>query len=58
MAGLKRRRTQMAGALGGIAKIELAGIGRGPFAGMMLAEQGARVIRTQTPEPPVRIPGA
>ena len=39
----------MAGALDGITVIELAGIGPGPFAGMMLADHGARVIRIERP---------
>lgn len=37
----------MAGALDGITVIELAGIGPAPFAGMMLADHGARVIRVE-----------
>ena len=39
----------MAGALEGITVIELAGIGPGPFAAMMLADHGARVIRIERP---------
>lgn len=39
----------MAGALDGIMIIELAGIGPGPLAGMMLADHGARVIRLSRP---------
>ncbi|MEJ5975729.1 CaiB/BaiF CoA-transferase family protein [Novosphingobium sp. PS1R-30] len=39
----------MAGALDGITVIELAGIGPAPFAGMMLADHGARVIRVARP---------
>lgn len=39
----------MPGALEGIVVIELAGIGPAPFAGMMLADHGARVIRVQRP---------
>jgi alpha-methylacyl-CoA racemase len=35
----------MAGPLAGIRVIELAGIGPGPFAGMMLADMGAEVLR-------------
>ncbi|MDR8394717.1 CoA transferase [Paraburkholderia sp. USG1] len=35
----------MSGPLAGITVIELAGIGPAPFAGMMLADMGARVIR-------------
>jgi alpha-methylacyl-CoA racemase len=39
----------MAGVLDGITLIEMAGIGPGPFAGMMLADHGARVIRIDRP---------
>jgi alpha-methylacyl-CoA racemase len=39
----------MAGVLQGVTVIELAGIGPGPFAGMMLADHGARVIRVERP---------
>lgn len=39
----------MAGVLAGVTVIELAGIGPGPFAGMMLADHGARVIRIERP---------
>jgi alpha-methylacyl-CoA racemase len=39
----------MPGALAGITVIELAGIGPAPFAGMMLADHGARVIRIVRP---------
>lgn len=39
----------MAGALDGVTVIELAGIGPAPFAGMMLADHGARVIRIERP---------
>jgi alpha-methylacyl-CoA racemase len=39
----------MAGPLKGIRIIELAGIGPGPFAGMMLADHGAEVIRVDRP---------
>jgi alpha-methylacyl-CoA racemase len=46
----------MAGPLQGVRIIEMAGIGPGPFAGMMLADHGAEVIRVdrpgrQAPEP-------
>ena len=41
----------MSGPLDGVTVIELAGIGPGPFACMMLADMGARVIRVD------RIPG-
>ena len=37
----------MAGALAGVTIIELAGIGPAPFAGMMLADHGARVVRVE-----------
>ncbi len=39
----------MAGVLDGVTVIELAGIGPAPFAGMMLADHGARVIRIERP---------
>jgi alpha-methylacyl-CoA racemase len=39
----------MAGALEGLTIIELAAIGPVPFAGMMLADHGARVIRIERP---------
>ena len=39
----------MAGALHGFTIIEMAGLGPGPFAGMMLADHGARVIRVERP---------
>ena len=39
----------MAGPLSGIRIIEFAGIGPGPFAGMMLADHGAEVIRIDRP---------
>ncbi len=37
----------MSGVLAGLTIIEMAGIGPGPFAGMMLADHGARVIRVE-----------
>jgi alpha-methylacyl-CoA racemase len=40
----------MAGALEGVTVIELAGIGPAPFAAMMLADHGARVIRVERPD--------
>lgn len=40
------------GPLAGLRVIELAGIGPGPFAGMMLADHGAEVIRVERPGPP------
>ena len=39
----------MPGALEGLTVIEFAGIGPGPFACMMLADHGARVIRIDRP---------
>ncbi|WP_397589102.1 CaiB/BaiF CoA transferase family protein [Sphingorhabdus sp.] len=39
----------MPGVLDGVTVIELAGIGPGPFCGMMLADHGARVIRVERP---------
>src|SRR3546814_2594956 len=39
----------MAGPLKGIRIIEFAGIGPGPFCGMMLADHGAEVIRIDRP---------
>jgi len=39
----------MAGPLSGVRVIELAGIGPGPFAGMLLADLGAEVIRIDRP---------
>ncbi|MCC7120036.1 MAG: CoA transferase [Gammaproteobacteria bacterium] len=49
----------MMGPLAGITVIELAGIGPGPFAAMMLADMGANVIRidrARGDEPGVRVP--
>ena len=39
----------MPGPLTGIRIVELAGIGPGPFCGMMLADHGAEVIRVDRP---------
>ncbi|MXP14917.1 CoA transferase [Altererythrobacter confluentis] len=39
----------MAGALAGLRIVEFAGIGPGPFCGMMLADHGAQVIRIDRP---------
>jgi len=41
----------MPGPLAGIRIVELAGIGPGPFCGMMLADHGAEVIRVDRPAP-------
>ena len=48
----------MAGPLQGIRIIELAGIGPGPFAGMMLADHGAEVIRVDRPGARIDAPAA
>ena len=45
----------MAGSLSGIRIIEFASLGPGPFAGMMLADHGAEVIRVERPG---RLPNA
>lgn len=42
----------MAGVLNGVTIVEMAGIGPGPFAAMMLADHGARVIRVERPGAP------
>ena len=42
------------GPLTGLRVIELAGIGPGPFCGMMLSDMGAEVIRVDRPGPPRR----
>ena len=39
----------MAGPLAGLRIVEMAGIGPGPFAGMMLADHGAEVVRVDRP---------
>ena len=46
------------GPLGGVTVIEVGGIGPGPFAGMLLADFGAEVIRVDRPgaTPPLPIP--
>lgn len=41
------------GPLAGLRIVELAGIGPGPFAAMMLADHGAEVIRIDRPGPPL-----
>src|SRR5579875_2983835 len=45
----------MSGPLGGLRVIELAGIGPGPHAAMVLADLGADVVRVERPDSP---PGA
>lgn len=45
----------MAGPLAGLRIIEMAGIGPGPFAGMMLADHGAEVIRVERPGAGARV---
>ncbi len=47
----------MSGPLKGLRIIELAGIGPGPFAGMMLADHGAEVIRVERPGGAARVTG-
>ena len=42
----------MSGPLAGIRVLEFAGIGPGPFAGMLLADLGADVVRLERPQPP------
>ncbi|HET9353688.1 MAG TPA: CoA transferase, partial [Sphingomicrobium sp.] len=37
----------MAGPLSGLKIVEMAGLGPGPFAAMMLADHGAEVIRVE-----------
>lgn len=39
----------MTGPLGGVAVVELGSIGPGPFAAMVLADMGARVVRVERP---------
>jgi alpha-methylacyl-CoA racemase len=46
----------MTGVLAGIRIIELAGLGPAPFAGMMLADHGATVIRVEREDQPPVIP--
>ena len=48
----------MSGVLSGIRIVELAGIGPAPFAGMMLADHGATVIRVEREDQPPVIPPA
>jgi alpha-methylacyl-CoA racemase len=46
----------MAGVLEGVRIVELAGIGPAPFAAMMLADHGARVVRVEREDRPPVIP--
>jgi crotonobetainyl-CoA:carnitine CoA-transferase CaiB-like acyl-CoA transferase len=41
----------MSGPLSGIKVLEVAGIGPGPFCGMMLADLGADILRVDRLEP-------
>ncbi|BFO18016.1 hypothetical protein SHKM778_44040 [Streptomyces sp. KM77-8] len=41
----------VAGPLDGVRVVELAGIGPGPFAAMLLADLGADVVRVDRPGP-------
>jgi alpha-methylacyl-CoA racemase len=45
------------GPLAGVRVLELAGIGPGPFAAMLLADLGADVVRVDRPEPGPAITG-
>ena len=42
------------GPLTGLRVLEIAGRGPGPFAGMLLADMGAEVLRVDRPDPPAR----
>lgn len=54
-----QRGDNMPGPLAGLRILEIAGIGPGPFAGMMLADHGAEVIRIERPNaPPPLVPAA
>ena len=46
----------MAGPLAGLRIIEVAGLGAGPYCGMMLADMGADVVRVERMPPPPRMP--
>src|ERR1700693_5101836 len=46
---LELGRVKMAGPLSGLRIIEIGSIGPGPFAGMMLADHGAEVVRVGRP---------
>ncbi|MFE1267960.1 CaiB/BaiF CoA transferase family protein [Streptomyces sp. NPDC058758] len=46
---MKTRQTERTGPLAGVRVVELAGIGPGPFAAMLLADLGADVVRVDRP---------
>jgi alpha-methylacyl-CoA racemase len=46
----------MAGPLAGLRVIEVAGLGAGPYCGMMLADMGAEVVRVERMPPPRAAP--
>ncbi len=48
----------MTGPLGGVTVIEIAGLGPGPFCGMLLADLGADVIRVDRKDPSGMFPAA
>jgi alpha-methylacyl-CoA racemase len=50
MVGSDRHETDGAGPLAGLRVIELAGLGPGPFAAMLLADLGADVVRVDRPD--------
>lgn len=45
----------MAGPLAGVRIVEMAGIGPGPFCGMLLADLGADIVRVDRPDAPVPV---
>ncbi|MFF9341186.1 MULTISPECIES: CaiB/BaiF CoA transferase family protein [unclassified Streptomyces] len=49
---MKTRQTERTGPLAGVRVVELAGIGPGPFAAMLLADLGADVVRVDRPGGP------
>lgn len=48
----------MGGPLAGVRAVELAGVGPAPFAGMVLADLGASVIRVDRPDAPASVAAA
>ena len=52
---MKKAETATAGPLAGLRVVELAGIGPGPFAAMLLADLGAEVIRIDRPGETARL---